>query len=137
VQPLGERASSQPRGSSAGIRAHDTLLELAEQACPWCGGESAVAIGRQPERARRAHARSCPVRGPGGEMPARLPRPQWIDPAVAAAVVASAQAGIDRGARARQLRAQGLLWRQVAAELGLQTAAGAILLARRARSDET
>jgi hypothetical protein len=97
--------------------------------CKWCGaGEIVGEVGRVPDPVRVAHARSCPLRGPAGQMPPRVPVPAWTDPEVhrgAAGVVRAERLAAPRVPReflvqrATELRQQGLSWPGIARELGI------------------
>jgi hypothetical protein len=97
--------------------------------CPVCYGEDGPAlVGRRPSRLITGHARSCPVRGPHGERPRRVPRGEvWRPPPVVDAVLpadappAPALSPAAKRERAKELRAQGLNYPQIAAEVGCST----------------
>jgi hypothetical protein len=95
--------------------------------CPVCGDQDEAAVGHPPERPRRAHHRSCPVRFPDGSTPARLPRVPWTDPAAVAAAALPPPVPRPRMAKAEKValirawREQGLTFPAIAARLGYST----------------
>jgi hypothetical protein len=110
--------------------------ELADRHCAVCGGEWRVEVGRRPERPETGHTRSCPVRSaPDWRRPPRLPRPQWQPPQPPPPVqlppaATPAERREQRRQLARELRARGWKWADVAGALGLQRASSAQNLAR-------
>jgi hypothetical protein len=92
--------------------------------CPVCGGEDCAAVGRPPPRPFTGHSRACPVRGPLGQRPRRVPRETWRPPPVIGVpsppelppVAAPLPVAVKRE-HAIERRAQGATYPQIAAEL--------------------
>jgi hypothetical protein len=114
---LGEVAQTADRAGAA-ARARAVVAEIRAVECPLCGDQETAEVGRKPDRARRAHDRSCPVRGPGWRTPARLPRPAWTDPAQALAAL-MADRWEQRVQLAREMRAGGASYRAIGARFGV------------------